>query len=375
MAGRPPAAKVGRAMSDGGRPVLPGIGSHVRTLSPRATSADLWASVESLTTQGEGLKRLARLHDLTLDPQSQRRLSAYVAQARQYYDALPSLEPVAKPLMGYYFALNVVKAYLTAVDPSSTDGKMQHGASDPFVASPRYSFEREQVRIQSDGIIRDLAATTGMGHWPKARSELRLTHLLPYLVEGVDLYADASGKRPKLLSIRSMAVKESVTRARSEAWITVDIARSRLREAGINPTAMATHAARFGSRFRLVHDSEDPETVTFESTQPIQFTRRAKALPPLRTEFDQSILLRNRAIQSGRTYIVLSKRQELMSSEALTFLVLHHLSNIVRYRPQHAEALRGTSHFWLFSSWVDRACENLLLSVASRLSLEEHVIG
>ena len=60
--------------------------------------------------------------------------------------------------------------------------------------------------------------------------------------------------------------------------------------------------------------------------------------------------------------------------ESLTFVVLLHLSNMVRYRPQQVEALRGSKYWWLFTSWVDRACENFLLSIASRISLEEHVI-
>ena len=45
----------------------------------------------------------------------------------------------------------------------------------------------------------------------------------------------------------------------------------------------------------------------------------------------------------------------------VTVLVLLHLSNKVRHRPEHVEALRGTKHFMLFSSWVDRARENFLL--------------
>ena len=71
---------------------------------------------------------------------------------------------------------------------------------------------------------------------------------------------------------------------------------------------------------------------------------------------------------------MLSQRVQLLSHEAVTFAVLHHLSNMVRYRPRHVERLRGTQYFWLFTSWVDRASENLLLALASRITGEEHVV-
>ena len=71
---------------------------------------------------------------------------------------------------------------------------------------------------------------------------------------------------------------------------------------------------------------------------------------------------------------MLSPRQKLLSMEGVTFVLLHHLSNMVRYRPQQVESLRGGSYWWLFTSWVDRSCENFLLSMASRISLEEHLI-
>jgi hypothetical protein len=91
--------------------------------------------------------------------------------------------------------------------------------------------------------------------------------------------------------------------------------------------------------------------------------------------FDRSIFFRDRTRAQGEDYLVVSSRQTLMSQDAFAFVVLHHLSNMVRYRPQHVEALRGGRYFWLFSSWVDRGAENFLLGVASRLCKEEHSIG
>jgi len=97
-------------------------------------------------------------------------------------------------------------------------------------------------------------------------------------------------------------------------------------------------------------------------------------LPGLRRAFDRSLIVRNRTLSAGRDSIIISRHVELLSTEALTFAVMLHLSNMVRYRPHHVEELRGSDYWWLFTSWVDRACENFLLAMCSRISLEEHVI-
>jgi hypothetical protein len=372
---RPPDSRRGDQLSVGGRVVVAGVGSHQRVISPRASAADLWAAIESLAVIGPGTDRLSQLHDVSLSPSAQRRFAAYVRQARAYYGAIRDLDPVAKPLLGYYFALNLTKAYLTALEPATTDGKLSHGASDATQVGVRYRLTQEKLKLQSRGIVRDLAVRTGMGHcWP-AGDEIQISKLLPYLVEAVDLYADASGRAPRLLPIVRTRLSATPTGAKGQAWLNVDISRAALRERGTTASKLLDEAKILGPQYRLVHDSDDPSTVTYEGVSPFSFTSRKGALPDARRCFDRSLILRNRSVGSGKDYVVLTGRSALMSQEAVTFILLLHLSNIVRYRPQHAEALNGTSHSWLFSSWVDRACENYLLAMSSRLSLDEHVIG
>lgn len=372
---RPPDSRAGDYLSVAGRVVVAGVGSHQRVISPRASAADLWAAIESLAVIGAGTDRLSALHSVSLSPSAQRRFAAYVRQARAYYGAIRDLDPVAKPLMGYYFALNLTKAYLTALDPSTTEGKLSHGASDATQAGARYRLTQEKLKLQRNGIVRDLAARTGMGHcWPPG-DEIQISRLFPYLVEAVDLYADASGRSPRLIPIVRTRLFASPSGAQGQAWLNVDVSRAALRERGTTASRLLEEAKIFGTQYRLVHDPKDPATVTYEGVAPFSFTSRKGALPDARKCFDESLILRNRSVGSGKDYVVLTSRPALMSQEAVTFVLLLHLSNIVRYRPQHAEALNGTAHSWLFSSWVDRACENYLLAISSRLSLDEHVIG
>ena len=121
--------------------------------------------------------------------------------------------------------------------------------------------------------------------------------------------------------------------------------------------------------------ASDKDTYSYESRATFPYgRRRSDVLPALCREFDESLIASQRQMAGGRRYLVLSKRTKLLSHEAVTFAVLHQLSSMVRYRPHDAERLRGSRYFWLFASWVDRACENILLAVASRVTREEHVL-
>lgn len=353
---------------------MAGVGSHSRFLSPRASSADLWSSVEASATS-DGLERLSRLHGVTHDRSAARRLSAYVHQAREYYDVIARLDPATKPLPAYYFVLNLAKAYLTLVDPAVTSpAKVGHGASDASSPGQRYRFTQEYAKVSQNGVLRMLATRTGQGFcWPSGE-KIQISRLSAYLVEGADLYSDALGTKPKLVPIEGTGVRSSGSGSSREAWLTVDISRMVLEEQGLTARSLLQGAAIFASRFQLVHDPSDSETYTYESISPIAFARTADVLGLLRDEFDKALILRDRTAKGGVDHIVLSPRSELLSLEGVTFILLHHLSNMVRYRPQQVESLRGGSYWWLFTSWVDRACENLLLSLATRMSLEEHLI-
>lgn len=240
-----------------------------------------------------------------------------------------------------------------------------------YPGAPKLHFSQEQSKVKGDGAFRLLAETTGMGFcWPNNQI-IRIKDLLPHLVDAEDLYADNLGQFPQLLEVASV----DVLFAKKKGWIKIDVARTTLRERGdVGPEALLTRASVFGRNFRLVQDGND-DTASYESIEVVEYGGgRIYSLADLCELFDRSLLVRRRGWQGGQTFVELSKRSELLSQEAVIYMVLHHLSNMVRYRPEQVEKLRESPYFWLFSSWVDRACENLLLSLASRITLEEHTI-
>jgi hypothetical protein len=313
-----------------------------------------------------------------MDNDAQLRLRAYVRQAREYYRASRDADPSAKPLLAYYFALNLAKAYLTAHDADVTAGKMSHGASSPDPSfTGKYNFSDERVRPAPGGVLKELAVRTGRGFaWAASNGskDLEVAKLLPYLVEAFDLYSASQVGKPKLLPISECMPRGRGARPRKETGLVVRIPRMTLDEAGLKARKVLTESATFGATFDLVDDGTK-DYATYESRSKIGYAQMPAPLSDLRSQFEQTLLLRNRALPGGQDYIVLSPHVDLVSSEALTFALLLHLSNMVRYRPHHVDALAGGPYWWLFTSWVDRACENYLLALSTRVSLQEHVIS
>lgn len=349
---------------------MAGTAPFERLLPARATASDLWASVDAFAVEGTGLDRLQKRHRVRLDAEARRRFIAYVAQARQYHLATRELAPASKPLPAYYFALNLTKAFLTAVAPSTTVAdRIGHGVSARFERRQRYRIQQETITISQDGVFRLLAERTGMKHCYSAGYTIRLVDLLPYLAEGYDLYADAMDKNPKLLPIKACY---PLFRNR-EGWLRVELDRDILGQRNIGPAAVVSRCRVFGQRFRLVQS--DQPTASYESTNTFTYRHSTREVADqLCGLFDASLVASNRTVRGPRRFLALSNRPQLLSHEAVTFALLHHLSSMVRYRPQDVERLSGTRYFWLLASWVDRACENFLLNMASRITREEHVI-
>jgi hypothetical protein len=332
----------------------------------------LWASLDAAFTDPHGFDRTAKAHGTRLDRAARLRCQAYLHQARQYYGAISGLAPAAKPLLAYYFALNLTKAYLTVVDPPTTVPPLKHGLSQVPQTGARYSFKRERFRVQAQGVFRLLAERTGMGHCWSPGYELALHELTPYLPEAYSLYADAYAKSPSLVPLNDVELLFGEGRT---AWLRLVVDRAVLRQRDLSAVGLLAACRVLSDRFVLV-STGSTATHCYELKDPHTYGhRRVEVLPALARAFDECLLASDRSFPGSRRFAVLSLRPQLLSHEAVTFGVLHHLSNLVRYRPNDAERLLGGQHAWLLNSWVDRASEGFLLNLASRITREEHLLA
>lgn len=272
----------------------------------------------------------------------------------------------SRPLVAYYFALNLAKAFLTCADPAVTAGKVFHGLSDDFDRKTKYWFIHERTKVTTKGAFRDLARRTGLGYCYTRNHSLAIQKLAPYLAETADIYEDSVGEPPRLVPLNSIEVWSTG----SNVWLRIEVDRGELSRRSLGPQSLPEKAKVFGSRFKLVQS--DRPTASYES-EPLAYGGRqilTKA-DELRECFDHALIHSNRGIAGARHLVVISDKTELLSQEAVTFAVFHHLSSMVRYRPEQVAKLADQKWFFLFSTWLPRAMENYLLALTSRILREE----
>ena len=370
--GAPPDARPGRRAYNVGRSVIAGVGPRERRLSPRATTHELWAPLRTLQSSDVGLPRLKRLHGKAFDDRAFGRFAAFISQAEIFYGSAESMAAESRPLVAYYAILNLAKAFLICTEPALGDRRMVHGLSDGFERKQRYWFIHEQAKVsgagpQSTSVFRELALRTGAGYCYPASTKLSIERLAPYLAETADLYEDAVAQPPKLVALQAVNTFTDGSRC----WLRAEALRSELSRRRLGPASFTGRAARFGTVFR--HVKSDEPTVSYESIAAHPYGGKQILVRfPLLTEAFQSALIHlNRGSAGARLLAVISDRTELLSQEAVSFLVMLHLSNMVRYRPEEVTKLMATKWQFLFTDWVPRATENFLLALTSRIIREE----
>ena len=310
---------------------------------------------------------------MSLDKKARLRSRAFLNQAREYFTAVGGLSPVAKPLVAYYFMLNLTKAFLTASDPSLTvSHHLRHGMTQAYEPGTNYSFNREAFRIKQAGVFRYLAEKTGMGHCWANNYELTLRELMPYLPDAYMLYADAYARTPRLLPVDDVSV---LFHGRT-AWLRGEVKPEVLKQHELSAPRLLEQAGVFGAHFKWVH-TDRKETVTYESIQPLTFGhRRSEVLPKLSEEFDRCLFATDRSFsrvtpvhRSVETNAAPVTRGGDVRGDA---------------PPLERRAISGPRTLSGFSSantpgysqagWTARL-ESFLLNLATRVTREEHIIA
>jgi hypothetical protein len=368
--------------------LVPGLSAHERRFSTRASAEELWAALD-VASSPSGRAALWAARGLAEDTRALRRFSAYLSQARSFYFASAGIDVLSRPLASYYSVLNLAKAWLTLSDPSITDPtppppikgkqplkrkKLRHGTSDELDASKqRYYFSQERLAFQPDGVFSEIAKRSGPGFSYAQKKEVSVAELAPYLCETHDEYESAIQLRPRLIPLQSLEVWRGKTPGPGgkgelgALWLRAEVAAGTLTARNISPANLLKSAHHFGACFN--HVSSPHQDLHSYETGPLPYKGRNPnpVLPDLVGLFERSLIHVNRSAGSHRYFLVLDKRRNLLSQEAVSFAVLHHLSEMVRYRPEQVERLAGERWSWLLGTWIPRALENSLLTYATRI--------
>jgi YaaC-like Protein len=379
-AGAPPKALEGTPATLKGASIIAGLHHKARIQTPRATSEELWAPLDiAATAQGrKALWDTSTIAGPGSDGRTLDRFSAYLTQARSFYFAAEGMDIRSRPLTGYYALLNLSKAWLTLVHPAATAAaKVLHGASDEFTlaSGQYYTWSKERLALHTSGVLPEIARRTGHGHTVAQKSVVALDDLLPYLCEAFE-ELEESAATPRLMPLASVAVHKGEAddngTPKTALWLRAEVEPGALSARNTSPSTLPTRARHFGSVFG--HRQSVEVTHSYESAPVFSGPNVAYALPGVRNAFEESMIFVNRGAGAHRYFAVLTA-DDLLSQEAISFAVMHHLSNMVRYRPEQVDRLAVSARSWLLSTWVPRALENALLTYSTRILEREVRLG
>lgn len=363
MPGAPPKGREGWPATLSGVPIYAGIMHPSRHFSARAAAEDLWTDLVLAMTPA----RLAKLNwSATPSPEISGRFVSYITQARSFYFAAASIDARSRPLPAYYSLLNLAKAWLTLVDATVTAGKVTHGASDSFQAAGTYSFAQEKFRFHTAGVLAEIAKRTGVKHVLTGGTDTPIEPLLPTLCEGLDYVSTAAPGSASLIPLRDLRVRQGYLTPDDGTtgclWLLAYLDRG-----SITPAELLPRAPAFASVFDHI-TTDVPDCYAFESRTAHQYgVNPAPKVPSVLADVSTALIFIDRTSARRRYFALASSNSRELSQEARTFAVLHHLSNMVRYRPECVDLMAAGEWSWLLSTWVPRALENAVLGYSARI--------
>ncbi len=264
------------------------------------------------------------------------------------------MDVLSRPLAAYYAVLNLSKAWLTLQDPAATSGKLRHGAFRRLQGQVQVQLQPGGIPDPEGWVFGAISERSGQGY-AYTTQKRPISELAAFLVESHQDYESSINKWANVLPLRNLEVLRGTESSSSgndvgALWMRAQVDRGLLASREIPISKVPTEAYHFGQVFTQKASTEDG-CLTYESSPVIYGKNTRHAIPGLIAQFEESLLHLNRGGGAERYFVVLSPKKQLLSQEAVSFVVMLHLSNMVRYRPEQVEKVATDRWSWLLSTW------------------------
>ncbi|MBD1371965.1 hypothetical protein IC620_06280 [Hazenella sp. IB182357] len=169
--------------------------------------------------------------------------TSYVQQAHIQFKTAHLVDLTIKPLMLYYGAMNLIKAYLLTVDPDypRSSAVLQHGLSTRKKKKIPFLFLQDEIRIQKEGLfplfMSYLNPSISVDH------RYHVKDLLSFIPDMQDSYHFLL-KEQTLVPIEIMQQEPTSKRIKWRVHETI------LDRVNLTPTSYESHLNRFGHYFK-----------------------------------------------------------------------------------------------------------------------------
>lgn len=337
---RPAAARAGEVLTVKGRPIPYSNHPVVRTnrrygLQSRIFSTNPW-----------GIIRQSIEDKLTGEARDQ--AIAFVAQAENFYQTSQTSTLLsAKPLLIYYFMLNLAKAFVLHDGLKTSYEKAQHGIEEnihpggaEFVNSFLKVYRSRPSRVN---VFDDFQEALFDKKAPPAGQVFDLKNLLPQLLQGHRVWCEAADADERFVEITHIQYMHD--EASKSIWLTLGIYADDLSRFGITRKRMLNESGLLG-KFREVHGSvvAGRKLLSFEQIVPLSYTGRASdkvhSLVETLKPHIWSTVIKLHPYRKNYLYLCpVGEQSSLMEQMLSVYACFYYLGSVTRYRPHLFESI------------------------------------
>lgn len=275
---------------------------------------------------------------------------AYVDQSHGFYDAVEAAHVGASnPLLMYYCFMNLAKAYVLASGSRTSLVRAGHGLSEKLRSPASGTVAKELVdaylkahpspasggRLQVFHEFLKSMNSVGL----TAQIELDLPKLIPQILVGHRLWADATVSYERFVSLARIDIVEN--KSDKTIWLRFLLYKDDLSRLGVTIKRLRVESG-IGSKCSQVEWNEDiarRELLCLEQRDPVEYTARpSDEIKSLISPFREHLWTVVTSIPPYRKYYFYlappAERDQLLPQLISIYAVIYYLGSITRYRPQ-----------------------------------------
>lgn len=267
---------------------------------------------------------------------------AFVAQAENFYQTSQTSTLLsAKPLLIYYYMLNLAKSFVLHKGLKPTYEKAQHGIEENIHAGGQEfinSFLKVYRSKPNNVNVFDDFREALFGKKASTSSQVfDLQHLLPQLLQGHRVWCEAADADERFVEITSIQYMHD--EASKRIWLTLGIYADDLSRFGITRKRMLQDSG-LSEIFKEVRGTiiDGRNLLTFEQKAPLRYTGRAsdkihKLVETLKNHI-WSTVIKMHPYRKNYLYLCPApERQSLMEQTLSVYACFYYLGSVTRYRP------------------------------------------
>lgn len=311
---------------------------------------------------------------------AQKEALATLEQAQNFYavGTGPGIE-AARPLALYYSYMNLAKTFCLTSGARQTFDQARHGLKERLRPQRRELVDAYLLAEQSGtNVIQnfdELFVTLTGAHLPTAHVNYDLPALLPQILSGHRLWAQASGKQERFIATHDLQFYHNA--AARELWLRIYLLAEDLSRLNVSHRRLLAESGLDGTFHEVASDAAGQVCLEQRAPTPCPNSYPADHLHHVVGAVRPSLWSTVATIPPYRRYYLYlcplaelpHRLPQLLSMYAVTF----YLGSITRYRPHHFDAILGGAYGPRIRDFVTGQPQQFLYLVASEMAARDIV--